>query len=139
MTGRVSSVPVAVFGPEAQSTTAQSQVRSASPQQRGICMAEKRGEAVEHGCIVLICIFGCGGRGQGTQEVVCARAGAIVQQQPRGLQVLDTGDALEETVMFCVLELQRLLGVHVTAKKCAKDREPLFGWQRPVPDPDLGV
>ena len=89
-------------------------------------MAEKRGEAVEHGCIVLICIFGCGGRGQGTQEVVRARAGAIVQQQLRGLHVLDTGDALEESVMFRALELQSLLDVRVSAKGCAKDREPLF-------------
>ena len=38
-------------------------------------MAEKRGEAVEPGCIMLSCIFSCGGRGQGTQEVVCPRAG----------------------------------------------------------------
>ena len=103
----VSNVPVAACCLEAESTKAQSEVRSASRprRQRGIRMAEKRGEAVGHDCIVLICIFGCGGHGQGTQEVVCVRAGAIAQQQPRGLRVLDAGDALEETVMFRALEL----------------------------------
>ena len=139
--GPVSSVPVAVCCLEAESIKAQSEVRSVSRprRQRGIRMAEKHGEAVGHDCIVLICIFGCGGHGQGTQEVVCVRAGAIVQEQPRGLRVLDARDALE-TVMFRVLELPSLLDVRVTAKGRAKDRQSLFvRWQRPVPDPDLGI
>ena len=88
-------------------------------------MSPRRGEAVEHGCIMLSCIFSCGGRGQGTQEVVCPRAGTVVQKQPRGLQVLDTGDPLEEAVVS--LELKSLLDVSVAAEGRAKNFEPPFG------------
>ena len=60
-----------------------------------------------------------------SQEVVCPRAGTVVQKQPRDLQVLDTGDPLEEAVVS--LELKSLLDVSVAAEGRAKNCEPLFG------------
>ena len=64
-TGPVRSVGLAARRPNPPKRESTCAARVAS----GIRMAEKLGEAVGHGCIVLICILGCGGLGQGTPEL----------------------------------------------------------------------
>ena len=89
---------------DAEPTKAQGEMRSACSLrgQRCIRTAKERCEAAEHGCIMLTRIPGRSGRGQSSQEVIGAGTSAIVQQQPRRLQILDKGDALEEAPLLAL-------------------------------------
>ena len=66
-------------------------------------MFEEGGKAPGDSCIMFRCIVSREVGGEDAQKVVSARGGTGTQQEPPCLQVVYTGDALEEPVLVIAL------------------------------------
>ena len=66
--------------------------------QRGIRKPEERRQAIGNGFVMRACILRTAGGRQGAKQIISAWAGAVPEQQPSRLQVLDSRDALEQPV-----------------------------------------